>query len=157
MIIARSIAGLVVGYVALFIAVFFGFTALWFIIGMDGTFSPDSWTVSDAWVYGGMIVGLIGGVVGGLVCRLVARTPTAVYILAGGVLAAGLVLAATYEPKVHPDHPAAPPANVNMMDAATYARKPPLSLWTDPFIGFVGVMVGGAVIRTRTPAKRKTS
>ncbi|MEM7229473.1 MAG: hypothetical protein AAF432_11740 [Planctomycetota bacterium] len=157
--IVRGIAGVIVGYIATIIVVFTGFTVLWMVMKAEGAFKTESWEVTTNWVIAGMVIGLVGALVGGIVCKLVAANSIAPKAFAGIVLVLGLLTAvatgaayAAADEDGESDKAAFPAADVSMVDAMTNAEQPPLALWTNPFIGAVGILIGASLVGRKSGA-----
>jgi hypothetical protein len=168
MAVLRGIGGVIAGYIVMVIIISVGFLLLWNVLGVAKVFEANSWTVSNTWVFAGMCLGLVAALVGGIVCKLIANSGTAGMVLAGIILVVGLAFAAlgsitvpTPDTSSTPiavgeDDPnavvkaapptAAPAADVSMFDAAQYAEEPPLSKWSNPIIGCLGVLVGSSLV-----------
>ncbi|HRJ49357.1 MAG TPA: hypothetical protein PKU91_02415, partial [Phycisphaerales bacterium] len=89
----RAIAGVIVGYIVMGLIVFVGLTAAYFALGADRAFMPGSLVISGLWVGVMVVVGIVAAIAGGAVCALIARRPMPVKVLAGIVLALGLIMA----------------------------------------------------------------
>ncbi len=140
----KTVLGVIVGYIAMSVAVFVCFTAAWFTLKAEGSFQPASWEVSTTWLLLSFVVNLVAAMVGGFVCALIAtRRSRASMVLSGLVLVLGLLMAVPVmlaEPNTAPR-----PADITMTDAMTKAQQPMIAAILAPFIGAFGVSLGAAL------------
>ncbi len=119
------------------------------VMGADWSFKPGSFHASTRWTLMQFTVVFVTAALAGLVCAIVAKGGKAPLVLAGVVLLIGLALAAA--------HTATQPAETNEtrgastpnMEAMVKARHPVWVVFLGPFIGAVGVVIGGK-LRRRT-------
>ncbi len=161
MAILRGIGGVIAGYIVMFIVIFACFSGLWMVLGAEKSFQPNSWLASNTWVIAGMGIGLVAAILGGITCKLISASSTTVKVFAGIILVFGVAIAALGMTQVAPDEsttaiaegepdpnapPAAPYPEVTMMEAMQYAKEPAITAWSNPIIGCVGVLIGGALV-----------
>src|SRR5689334_9346138 len=89
----RIIAGIIVGYITMFVLVFLTFTCVFLLMGTEWSFEPNSFDASNRWIAMSLVANVIIGIIGGLVCALIAKERKAPLILALVVFVLGLVLA----------------------------------------------------------------
>src|SRR5262245_36344681 len=89
----RAILSVVVGYVAMFAAIFLTFSGLYLLLGQDLSFRPGTYEPSVLWTGVSFALGVGAAVLGGYVCARIARTATPPKVLAGVVLVIGLLSA----------------------------------------------------------------
>ena len=147
----RAIAGVVVGYVAMFAAMFLAFSGLYLLLGQDLSFRPGSYEPSLLWTVVSFALGVGAAVLGGYVCAWVARTATPPKVLAGVVLVIGLVSA------VPVLMAAATPAEtrageVGNLEAMMKAKQPAWVAVANPFVGLAGVLLGARLRRPTAAA-----
>lgn len=82
----KSIVGVVVGYIVMFIFASAIFTAAYFGFGVDRVFEPDSYAVSTLWIVLMIAIAFIGGLLGGLTCAAISKSHTACVVFAVLVL-----------------------------------------------------------------------
>ena len=146
----RTIASVLLGYVAMAAVVFGGLTLAYLALGPGRAFRPGSYDVSALWIVLSIAIGFGAAVLGGWIARRVGRNDTAPRALAGVVLVLGLLLAlpallGTAEPQgVRPD-------DLASMDAMRQARTPLWIMLLNPVIGAVGVLLGGSGRSGTTP------
>ena len=144
----RAIVSVVVGYVAMFAAIFLAFSGLYLILGQDLSFQPGRYEPSMLWTVVSFVLGVGAAVLGGAVCARIARTAKPPKVLAGvvlviGVLSAIPVLMAAETPAE------ARTGEVGNLDAMTKAKQPAWVALANPFVGLVGVLIGARLRRTR--------
>jgi hypothetical protein len=144
----RAIVSVVVGYVAMFAAIFLACSGLYLLLGQDRSFRPGTYEPSVLWTVVSFALGAGAAVLGGYVCAGIARTATPRTVLAGVVLVIGLlsaipVLMAAATPAE------ARTGEVGNLDAMMRAKQPAWVAVANPFLGLAGVLVGA---RLRRPA-----
>jgi hypothetical protein len=139
----RTIAAVIVGYLAMFAIVFMGLTAAYSAMGADGAFKPNSYEISGTWAVVMLVVGIIAAVVGGVIAAAIGRSRKAVNSLAVVVLVLGLLCCVI--PTLMAEPPGERIADVSSMDAMSKAVTPLWVLLVNPIIGVVGVLIGGSL------------
>jgi hypothetical protein len=142
----RAILSVVVGYVAMFAAIFLLFSGLYLALGQELSFRPGTYEPSVLWTAVSFGLGVLSAVLGGYVCARIARTATPPKVLAGVVLVIGLLSA------VPALMAAASPAEVRTgevsnLDAMMKAKQPVWVALVNPFVGAVGVLIGARLRR----------
>ena len=138
----RNILGVVLGYVAMFAFVFITFTGLYFLLGSDGAFQPDTYEVSLAWIVISFILGLAAAVLGGYLCVLISKNQKAAMVLAGLVLVLGIAMAIPVLGDSSNEVQEMRNDNTPNMEAMQKAKQPPLVALLNPIIGALGVFAG---------------
>jgi hypothetical protein len=147
----RAILSVVVGYVAMFAAIFLTLSGLYLLLGQDLSFRPGSYEPSLLWTAVSFALGVGAAVLGGYVCAWIARAATPPKVLAGVVLVIGLVSAV---PVVMA---AATPAetrtgDVGNLDAMMKAKQPAWVAVANPFVGLAGILLGARLRRPTAAA-----
>jgi hypothetical protein len=142
----RAIVSVVIGYVAMFAAIFLAFSGLYLLLGQDLSFRPDSYEPSMLWTVVSFALGVGAAVLGGFVCAWIARKATPPKVLAGVVVVIGLLSA------VPVLMAAATPAEtrtgeVGNLDAMMKAKQPAWVALANPFVGLAGVLLGARLRR----------
>ena len=119
----RAISSVVVGYVAMFAAIFLAFSGLYLLLGQDLSFQPGSYEPSVLWTVVSFALGVGAAALGGYVCAWIARTA-----------------ATPAEPRT---------GEVGNLDAMMKAKQPAWVAVANPFVGLAGVLLGS---RLRRPA-----
>jgi hypothetical protein len=138
----RNISGVVVGYVAMFAFVFLSFTALYFILGTNGTFEPDTYEVSIVWIIISTILSIAAAVLGGFVCKMISKNQKAAFVLAGIVFVAGVIFAIPALSESADDVVEMRKPDVPNIEAMQKAKQPPIVSLLNPIIGALGVLAG---------------
>jgi len=138
----RNTFGVVLGYVAMFAFVFITFTILYFILGADGSFEPGTYEVSPIWIIISFILGLVAALLGGYLCVLISKNHNAALVLAGLVLALGIVMAIPALNDSTNEVQEMRSADVPNLEAMQKAKQPPIVLLLNPIIGALGVFAG---------------
>jgi hypothetical protein len=147
----RAISSVVVGYVAMFVAMFLAFSGLYLLMGQELSFRPGSYQPSVLWTVVSFALGAGAAVFGGCVCAWIARTATPPKVLAGVVLVIGLLSAIPVLTA------AATPAEertgeMGNLDAMMKAKQPAWVALANPFVGLAGVLLGSRLRRPTVAA-----
>lgn len=137
----KSVGGVIVGYIVMFILVFVLFSLAYLTLGANGAFKPGTYDVSTLWLAISVIVGLVASIVGGFICSLIAPNSKAPLALVALVLVLGLLTAIPVLMGNDP-RPNIRDASVGNMEAMMNARQPAWIALLNPLIGAVGVMLG---------------
>lgn len=138
----RNILGVVVGYFAMFIFVFITFAGLYFLLGADGAFQPDTYEVSLVWIIISFILSLAAAVLGGYVCVLISKNQKAALFLAGIVFIIGIAMAMPVLSESADEVHEMRSADVPNLEAMQKAKQPPLVALLNPIIGALGIFAG---------------
>jgi hypothetical protein len=144
----RAILSVVLGYVAMFAAIFLSFSGLYFLLGQERSFEPKRYDPSVLWNVVSFALGAAAAIFGGYLCARIARTATppkvlAVLVLVIGILSAIPVVTAASTPAEERT------GDVGNLDEMMKAKQPVWVAVANPFLGFVGVLIGA---RLRRPA-----
>lgn len=139
---ARTIGAVILGYVVIVLFVMITFSVAYLLLGTEGAFQPGSYAVSGAWIAVSIVLSILGAVLGGYVCAVVAKGGAAVKWLAALVLVLGLALAI---PTLGggPEAELARTGGVGNFEAMQSAVQPTWITLLNPFIGAIGVLLGG--------------
>jgi hypothetical protein len=146
---ARSVLGVIAGYLVMLLLVFASFSGAYLLLGSEAAFRPGSYEVSGLWLVTSFVLGLLAAVAGGYVCAAVSRRDLAPVVLAGFVLIFGMIaalpaLTASGEGPVRT-------GDVPNLAAAQQARTPGWVALLNPLVGAAGVL-GGARLRRQSPS-----
>lgn len=144
----RNIIGVVVGYVVMVIFIFLTFTGLYFLLGADGSFEPDTYEVSTIWIVISFILSIAAALIGGYVCVVIAKNETAPLFLAGIVFILGIIMAIPVLSESTDEVHEMRKADVSNIEAMQKAKQPPLVLLLNPIIGAIGVFAGSRLKKT---------
>ena len=145
---ARSIIGVIVGYVLMFLLNFAGFVTMYAVMGPDQAFVPGMYLASKRWIAVAFIMIFITALISGLVCAVIAQGGRATLVLAIVVIALGLMLAIPGVMKARINSTMIRNGDVPSMQAAQLAYWPVWCPFTFPFISAIGVFVGGKLKRS---------
>ena len=145
---ARSIIGVIVGYIVMFILQVAAFMTIYTIVGPDWSFEPGSYQASTRWTVMQFTVILVTSIIAGLVCAIIAKGGKAPLVLAGVVLLLGLALGALAITMRPADTHEVRTGNVPNMEAMSKARHPMWVVFLGPVIGAVGIAIGGKLKRS---------
>jgi hypothetical protein len=142
----RSILGVVVGYLLIFVVLFCILTAAYFGMGAERAFQPGSFRPSTLWTAIEIVVGFGAAILGGWTCIAIARkrgavTALVVVIIVLGALSAIPAIMAAGAPEAVRD------GSLSNMDAMMKARQPVWMAIMNPLLGIAGVLVGGRLKR----------
>jgi MFS family permease len=146
----RNVAAVVAGYVSIVVFVMITFSLAWLAMGPSLAFREGTTEVTEAWIAVVMPLNLIGAAIGGWIARRIGRGNGAVAGLAVFIVVLGLALAvvnmnATREPL------ARPVTELATFEAASYAIQPTWYEFVVPFVGAIGVLLGGRMRRGPQP------
>lgn len=144
---ARTIIGVVVGYIAMFVLVFATFTVVFLLMGTEWSFKPASFEASNAWIAMSLIANLIIGIVSGLICAIIARGGKGPMILATVVFVLGMALAIPSVLALKKNANLVRSGNVSQVEAMQNAYEPTWVPFTFPILGALGVLIGGRLKR----------
>jgi hypothetical protein len=145
---ARTIIGVMVAYIAMFVLISIVLMGGFLLMGTDWSFKPNSFEASNAWITMGLVANLIIGIVGGLICALIARGGKAPLALAIVVFALGLLLAIPSVVAHKANAGLVRSGNVTQAEAMQKANEPIWVPFTFPVLGAIGVLIGGKLKRS---------
>ena|SRR5436190_9639858 len=145
---ARTIIGVIVGYVLMFILNICGFVTLYAVLGPEQSFEPGVYLASTKWIAISFVIFLITGAIAGLVCAVIARGGRASLVLAIAVVVLGLLLAIPGIMKAQINSKLVRTGDVPSMQAAQLAYMPFWCPFVFPFVSAIGVLVGGKLKRS---------
>ena len=137
----RIIGGVVLGYVAMFVAMFAGLTALFLVLGADATFEPGTYHPTNTWLIPQFAVMFAAAAIGGYVAMVIGRTRSTMIAVVVVIAVLGGV-SGYYEMTAATPYPGARGSDVSNFDAMTKAQQPDWASLAKPAIGILGVLVG---------------
>lgn len=144
---ARSIIGVIIGYILMFILNFVGFVALYTVVGPMHAFRPGLFLASNRWIAMTVVIIFITGIIAGLVCAAIAKGGRAPLALAIVVVVLGLLLAIPAVMQTQAKSKLVRVGDVSQMEAAQKAYWPVWCPFAFPFISAAGVLLGGKLKR----------
>ena len=145
----RSVLGVIIGYIVMFILNVAAFMTIYTIVGPDWSFKPGSYQASTRWTVMQFAVVLVTAIIAGLICAVIAKGGKAPLALAAVVLALGFVFGILGTALRPADTHEVRTGNVSNMEAMSKARHPVWVVFLGPVIAAVGVVIGGK-LRRRT-------
>lgn len=145
----RTIAAIVVGYLVIVLLVLGLGLAAYAGIGVENAYQEKSWHATPIIGVLTLISGVFAAVVGGWVAGKVDTRPRGFRGLAVVLIVLGLGMATLQAMQPAPP-PRTEPATMKLaMEHSNDHRDPAWVTWLLPFIGSVGVLVGGAGARSK--------
>src|SRR6266581_1923530 len=89
----RSVLGVIVGYIVMFVLQVIAFMTIYTLVGADWSFKPASYQASTRWTAMQFVVILVTCIIAGLICAVIAKGGKAPLVLAAVVLVLGFALA----------------------------------------------------------------
>src|SRR5216684_5965542 len=145
----RSALAVIVGYIVMFMLQVAAFMTIYTLVGANWSFKPASYQASTRWTVIQFAVIFVTASIAGLICAVIARGGKAPLALAAVVLVLGCLLALSATALRPADTNEVRTGNVPNMEAMSKARHPTWVVLLGPFIGAVGVVIGGK-LRRRT-------
>lgn len=146
---ARSIIGVIVGYLVIVVLEVAAFIAIYSVMGADWSFRTASFQPSTRWTLLQFIVIFVAAVIGGLVDQLIAGKGKSPLVLAGVVVVIGLALGALINSNSSADSRKMGTPDIPAMEAIRKAQHPVWVVLANSFLAGVGVIVGGSLKRVR--------
>jgi len=144
---ARSIIAVIASYIIMFVLTFCAFTGVYMVLRADGSFNPGTFEASSLWIAIAFGVNFVVAVIGGLICAAIARGGKAPLVLAIVVFVLGLLLAIPSLVAQKTNAGLVRSGDVPMMEAMQKAQEPVWVPFTFPFVGAIGVLIGGKLKR----------
>ena len=138
----RMILGIVLGYIAMSVALFVMFSGLYMVLGTAGSFKEGSYFVSSTWLFAGFVIFFIAAAIAGIVAALVGKDAKTAFWMGGVILILGILIAISQVVSA-PSNTAREAAEVALMDAMNMAQQPVWALIVNPIVGFLGALTGG--------------
>ncbi len=145
----KSILAVIVSYVAMFVIFMAIFTGLYFAIGVERVFQPDSYEVSMLWIALTLVIGFVVSMFAGYLCAAISKSWRTCQVFALIVFLLALIQCFSAL-KRNPDAPNVRAGEVGMFDAMKLAVSP---LW----LHFVNPILSGAAVLIGARMKRRDS
>jgi hypothetical protein len=150
----RATAGVIVGYLAMFLVVFVLLSGAFLALGVDRTFQPGTYDVTTLWLVVWFAVTALAGLAGGYVCAALSASRKAPVVLAGLVLLLGLAMAAPVLMAKPPEANQMRGADVGNLEAMQYAREPVWVAIMNPVLGAAGAILGARRVNLQPSAPK---
>jgi hypothetical protein len=146
----KSILAIIVSYAVMFAVFLAIFSGLYFALGVERVFQPDSYEVSMLWIALTLVIGFLVAMFSGWLCAAISKSwgTCEVFALIVFVLAAIQCLSAL---RRNPEAPNVRAGEVGMFDAMSLAVTP---LWlhlVNPVLNAAGALLGGRRKARRSP------
>lgn len=142
----RSIAAVILSYIAMAVLIMAAFAGLWLGLGPNRLLEPGQWKGNWILCIAAPGLTLLVGLFGGWMCAKIAppaptRKRGPVLALAGVVLVLGLTMASFTLQKPEPTGPRDP--NLTLQQVMEKGREPAWVAISNPLIGAAAVLIGG--------------
>jgi hypothetical protein len=144
---AKSVIGVIVGYLVMFALQFAAFMTIYTVLGPDWSFEPGSYHASTRWTLVQFTVIFVTALIAGLICAIIAKGGKAPLVLAIVIIVIGFTLGVLHIETQPVDTGEVRGRNVPNIEAMTKARHPAWVIFLGPVIGAVGAVVGGKLKR----------
>jgi amino acid transporter len=144
----RSIAGVVIGYLVMFVVVMATFTGAYFVLGAERSFKPGSYEVTGIWIAVSTLLSLVAAILGGMAAVKIGKGTRTASLLAIVVVVLGVILALPTLDAPEPGEPRT--GEVGNFEAMMQAQQPTVVSFLNPVIGVLGVLVGGRIRKKAT-------
>src|SRR5215470_16952819 len=138
----RSVVGVIVGYLVMFVLQFSAFMTIYTVMGADWSFRPASYHASTRWTLMQFTVIFATAAVAGLICALIAKGGKAPLVLAFVIIVIGFTLGALHIATQPADSGEVRGSNVPNLVAMTKARHAAWVIFLGPVIGAIGALAG---------------
>ena len=142
----KSILAIIVSYVAMFVLFMAVFTGLYFLLGVERVFQPDSYEVSVLWIVLTLVVGFLGTLLAGYLCALMSKSWRTCQVFALVVFLLALIQCLSAL-KRNPDAPNVRAGEVTYLEALGLAVSPLWLHFVNPVLSGVGVLLGAGLKR----------
>src|SRR5438045_9722908 len=122
----KSILAVIVNYVAMFVIFMAIFTGLYFAIGVERVFQPDSYEVSMLWIALTLVIGFVVSMFAGYLCATISKSWRTCQIFALIVFILALIHCFSALRRNNPDRPNTRAGEINVFEAMVLAVVLPL-------------------------------
>ena len=145
---ARTIIGVIVGYVLMFLLNIAGYLTMYAVMGQEQAFKPRLYLASNRWIAVAFVMIFITAIIAGVICAVIAKGGRAPLALAIATIVIGLLLAIPATLKARINSTMVRTGDVPSMQAMSYSYWPLWCPFTFPFVSAIGVIIGGKVKRS---------
>ena len=145
----KNIVAIIVSYVAMFVLFMAIFTGLYFALGVERVFQPDSYEVSMLWIIVTLVIALLGTMFAGYLCAAISKSWRTCQVFALIVFLLALVqcLSALRRDSEGPNVRA---GEVTYLEAIGHAVTPTWLHFVNPVVNGLGILLG-ARLKRREP------
>jgi hypothetical protein len=142
----KSILAIIVSYFAMFILFMAVFIGLYFVLGVERVFQPDSYEVSTLWIIVTLVVAFLGTMFAGSLCAAISQSwrTCQVFALIVFLLALWQCVSALRRDSEGPNVRA---GDVTYLEAIGHAVTPRWFHFVNPVVNGLGVLVGARMKR----------
>lgn len=145
----KSILAIIVSYLAMFVIFMAIVIGLYFALGVERVFQPDSYEVSMLWIALTLVTGFLLSILGGYLCAAISKSWRTCQIFALIVFVLGLIQCISAL-KRNPDAPNVRAGEVGVRDATSLAVTPLWLHFVNPILSGAGVLLGARIKRRDT-------
>ncbi|MFN2623189.1 MAG: hypothetical protein ABR611_10110 [Chthoniobacterales bacterium] len=143
----KSILAIIVSYVAMFAIFMAIFTCLYFALGVERVFQPDSYEVSMLWIALTLAIGFLVSMFAGFLCAAISKSWRACQVFALIVFVLAMIQCFSALRRNNPDAPNTRAGEVGMLDAMSLAVTPLWLHFVNPILSGAGVLIGARMKR----------
>ncbi|PYI90590.1 MAG: hypothetical protein DME97_16770 [Verrucomicrobia bacterium] len=142
----KNIVAIIVSYIAMFVLLMAIFTGLYFALGVERVFQPDSYEVSMLWIMLMLVIALLGTMFAGYLCAAISKSwrTCQVFALIVFLLALWHCFSAVRRDSEGPNVRA---GDVTYLEAMGHVVTPMWLHFANPVIAGVGVLLGARMKR----------
>ena len=142
----KSILAIIVSYAVMFILFMAVFVGLYFALGIERVFQPDSYEVSTLWIIVTLIIAFLGTMFAGYLCAAISKSwrTCQVFALIVFLLALWQCFSAVRRDSEGPNVRA---GDVTYLEAIAHAVAPMWLHFVNPIVNGVGVLLGARMKR----------
>ncbi len=142
---AKTILGVILGYVASFLTIFLLSSGLYFLLGKSGSFQEGNYDLTISWIMPSIIFFFVAGAIAATVCILVSKNPKSGLYMGIVIFALGLLIA-FMQIAQDPGVTVRGSEEVSLIDAMNKAHGPAWTFFANAVAGFVGAVSGGNLL-----------
>ncbi|MCY4001800.1 MAG: hypothetical protein OXF84_13470 [Bacteroidetes bacterium] len=140
----KNIVAVVVSYLVIAVTIMGSFSLAYVLLGVDGSYQPGSWKVSNIWIVLSIVLGLGSAWIGGVTCVKIADNHSAPKYLIALIVVFGVFSAMMITQDVPDTVRTVIPTLTEAMDQSV---QPTWLTWINPLLGGFGVAWGSGLFR----------
>jgi len=143
----KNIIAIVVSYVAMFVVFMAIFAGLYFVLGTERVFKPDSYEISTVWLALTLIFGFLVTVFAGFLCATISKNWRTCQVFALIVFALASVQCLISIRRQNPDAPNIRASEVTFSEGIEHAVTPFWLHVINPIVNGAGALLGARMKR----------